>query len=288
MNLPALTLGGTKIVALALVAFGAGFLAFAFAMPGSVATRLLSRYVTYLDRSLRALFLPENGKRIVTGQVLAAFGVVLAQLTIGVRHWPVGILVAVFAPAVGLARARKKHIALIEDQIDGFIVSLANSLKTVPSPGAALEATTVVLRQPMRQEIEQVLSEMRVGSTLEQALVAMSSRLGSKSVDVAFSAVLIGLRVGGNLPFTLERTAGTIREMNRLFGVVRSKTGEGRAQLWVLALFPAGAAWAFNAVKPGYFEPLQQSIYGQVAIGVAVTLWLAALLLARKILTVDI
>lgn len=288
MNLPALSLLGTKIAALALVAFGAGLLAFALAKPGSIATRLLSRYVTHLDRSLRALFLPENGKRIVTGQALAALVVVLAQVTIGVRYWPVGIVLAAVAPTLYLSRARKKHVALVEDQIDGFIVSLANSLKTVPSPGAALEATTVVLRQPMRQEIEQVLSEMRVGSTLEQALVAMSARLGSKSVDVAFSAVLIGLRVGGNLPFTLERTAATIREMNRLLGVVRSKTGEGRAQLWVLALFPAGAAWAFNSVKPGYFEPLQQSIYGQIAIGVAVTLWLVALLIARKILAVDI
>lgn len=288
MNLAALPLWGMKIVALALVALGSGFVAAALAKPDSIAMRRLSRYVTYLDRSLRSQFLPENGKRIVAGQALFALAIVAAQTIVRVPFWPLWIVAVGVAPALHLTWSRKKYIALIEDQIDGFIVSLANSLKTVPSPGAALEASTTVLRQPMRQEIEQVLSEMRVGSTLEQGLVAMSSRLGSKSVDVAFSAVLIGLRVGGNLPLTLERTAATIREMNRLLGVVRTKTGEGRMQLWVLALFPAGAAWAFNAVKPGYFEPLQQSIYGQIAIGVAVTLWLTALLLARKILAVDI
>ena len=129
---------------------------------------------------------------------------------------------------------------------------------------------------------------MRVGSTLEQGLLAMSARVKSRWIDVAFSAVLIGLRVGGNLPVVLERTAATIREMNRLLGVVRTKTGEGRMQLWVLALFPLFIVFAFNAAQQGYFDPLQHSLVGQITVGIAAVLWIGSLLLARKVLAVDV
>src|SRR5205085_2686286 len=150
------------------------------------------------------------------------------------------------------------------------------------SAGAALQAIFPVLRDPTRQEIDRVIKEMRVGSTLEQALLSMSARIGSRSLDAAMSAVLIGIQVGGNLPQVLETTASTIREMNRLDGVVKSKTSEGRAQLWVLAIFPFALCFAFNWAQPGYFDPLQQSIVGYIVTTIAVMFWIAALLLARK------
>ena len=118
--------------------------------------------------------------------------------------------------------------------------------------------------------------------------MVMSARVGSRSLDTALSAVLIGLRVGGNLPVVLERTAASIREMNRLMGVVRTKTSEARAQLWVLALFPLFIVGAFSAMSPGFFDPLQTSLYGKIAMGIAMTLWLAALAVARKVMQVDL
>jgi tight adherence protein B len=129
---------------------------------------------------------------------------------------------------------------------------------------------------------------MRVGSTVEQGLIGMSARVGSRALDSALSSVLIGLQVGGNLPVVLETTAATIREMNRLDGVVKTKTSEGRAQLWVLAVFPFAICAAFNAVQPGYFDPLQKSFVGYIVLTVAMLFWVASLLIARKVLAVDI
>jgi tight adherence protein B len=144
------------------------------------------------------------------------------------------------------------------------------------------------LQNPTRQEIERVVAEMRVGNTLEQSLVNMSARVGSRPMDSALSSVLVGLQVGGNLPVVLETTAATIREMNRLDGVVKSKTSEGRAQLWVLAIFPFAICGAFNWVTPGYFDILQRSFAGYAVIAVAMIFWVASLVVARKVLTVDI
>jgi tight adherence protein B len=140
----------------------------------------------------------------------------------------------------------------------------------------------------MQREIDRLLKEMRVGSTLEQALLNMSSRVGSNDLDTALSALLIGLQVGGNLPTVLENTAATIREMNRLQGVVRTKTSDARMQLWVLALFPFGICYVFSMLQPGFFDPLQLTFVGNLITVVALVLWLASLVSANKILKVDI
>jgi len=100
--------------------------------------------------------------------------------------------------------------------------------------------------------------------------------------------VLIGRQVGGNLPKILETTAAALREMQRLEGVVRTKTAEGKTQLWVLALFPFFMLYAFDKISPGYFEPLTENFLGYTCAVIAFTLWVAAILWARKILNVDI
>jgi tight adherence protein B len=277
-----------KVAGIVTAGAAAAFIGYAAASRETALSRLWIRYVWHLDGMLRMLFRPEIGRRIAILQCVGIGAVIIAHLVSPVPRWWLVVLLIAISPELYLRRERKERIDRLEKQVDGFIISLANSLKTVPSPAAALQATASILQQPTRQEIEYVLKGMRVGSTLEEGLLAMSARVRSPWLDVAFSAVLIGLRVGGNLPVVLERTAMTIREMNRLLGVVRAKTGEGRMQLWVLAAFPLLIVFGFNAAQKGYFDPLRDSLIGQVAVGGAALLWIASLLLARKVLSVDV
>src|SRR5262249_52556520 len=151
------------------------------------------------------------------------------------------------------------RIEALELQVDSFLLAYANALKAIPNPAAALLTVVTVIKDPMRFEIDRVLKEMKVGASLEQALNGMSLRLKNRTLDSALSAILIGMQVGGDLPGVLATTAAALREMQRLDGVVKTKTAEGKAQLWVLAAFPFALIYLFNAVEPGYFEPLQQS-----------------------------
>jgi tight adherence protein B len=183
---------------------------------------------------------------------------------------------------------RRKRIEAVEYQLDGFIQALANGLKTTPSIGAALSAIQPLLQEPTKSEVALVLKQTRIGSSIDQALLDMGARVGSRQLDAALSAVLIGRQVGGNLPKVLETTASTLREMSRLEGVVRTKTAEGKMQLWVLALFPAFIVLALNGVSPGYFDPLTHSFVGYVCTTVAALFWVASLVVARKVLAVDL
>jgi tight adherence protein B len=229
-----------------------------------------------------------TGKLIVSVQATVFFLYIAISVLFGIPYWPVGLLFILAGPALYVEQERRKRLEAIEFQVDNFVLALANALKTTPSIGGALNSVVTVVAEPIRSEVEMVTKEMKVGSTLDQSLLHMAARIGSRSVDTALSAVLIGRTVGGNLPRVLETTAGSLREMQRLEGVIRSKTADGRMQLWVIGAMPAVLLVLMNVVWPGYFAPLTDNFFGYVVVVGVVVFWGSAIVVARKVLAVDI
>ncbi|APR84468.1 Flp pilus assembly protein TadB [Minicystis rosea] len=250
--------------------------------------RMWARYVVFLERKLRLMFIWTPGNQIAGGQAAGILVLLALGIIIDLPFWWAFALLVAVGPAVYIERLLRQRMEQIEAQLDGFLMALANALKATPSLGDAFSSVQRLIPPPLQQEVELAVKEMRVGSTLDQAMLFMAGRIGSRQVDSALSALLIGRQIGGNLPKILDTTASSLREMARLEGVVRTKTAEGKAQLWVLALFPMVLMVAFNAVKEGYFDPLTQSVTGYAVIVVALLFWIASLVTARKILDVDI
>lgn len=250
--------------------------------------RYASRYVASLERKLRPMFIFTPGRWIVYGQAVAMFLLIGLNVILPIDFWWMGLFLIGIGPTVYIESLRRQRVDKLEEQLDNFILALANALKTTPSIGTAFSSVAAVISDPMRQEVELAIKEMKVGSTLDQSLLHMAARVGSRQLDSALSAILIGRQVGGNLPKVLETTANTLREMRRLEGVLRTKTAEGKAQLWVIGLMPFGLIFGLNALWPGYFAPLTSGIIGYVIIAACTSCWVAAVVLARKVLSVDI
>lgn len=234
------------------------------------------------------MFIFTPGRHIAWGQVAVAFAILAVHILFTVDFWWALLIATAIGPTVWIELQRRKRVEAIEMQLDSFILALANALKSTPSIGAAFNSVVSVISEPMKSEVDSAVKEMKVGSTLDQALLHMASRVGSRQLDSALSAILIGRQVGGNLPKVLETTANTLREMRRLEGVVKTKTAEGKAQLWVIALLPFGMLVGLNVMFPGYFVPLTQSIIGYLVIAGCTASWVVSIVLARKILQVDI
>ena len=256
--------------------------------PQSMVRRYWVRYLAHLNRKLRSMFIWTPAKYIAWGQMAAAFLVMVGAVGVDLPLWYIWLGLIAAAPYYYIERMRRKRVEAIEEQLDGFLVGLANALKSIPSISSAFVSVQPILRAPLRDEVELAIKEMRVGSTLEQALLNMAGRVGSRQLDSALSAIVIGRQIGGNLPTILETTANTLREMARLEGVVKTKTAEGKAQMWVMAAFPFVMILALDMVSPGYFAPLEASIIGYVIAFFAGGFWLASLLVARKVLSVDV
>jgi len=249
--------------------------------------RYWARYTASLERRMRTLFVFTPGRTIGIAQLGICFLIVALNLALDVPLWWVLIVITLVSPTIYLESERRKRVALIEDQLDTFMLALANALKATPSIGAAFFSLVEVIDDPIKKEVDLAIKEMKVGSTLDQALLHMASRVGSRPLDSALSSVLIGRQVGGNLPKVLETTAITLREMKRLEGIVRTKTADGRMQMWVIGAFPAIVLVLFSWSWPGYFQPLTASATGYTLIAMISAMWVGALLLARKVLAVD-
>jgi tight adherence protein B len=263
-------------------------LAVAVLAPDTLVRRLLFRYVATLERRMRLMFIDTRGLHVVVAQGAA---IVLA-LGLAVSGFGLQCLLAIpliaAAPLVVLERMRKKRVQRIERVLDGFVLALANAMRAMPSAGKALASIQAVTPPPLDREIELVLREMRVGSTLDQALGNLSARVRSFQLDAAMSGLLIGRQTGGNVPEILDGAAQTLREMARLQGVLRAKTAEGRAQANVLAAFPLLLLFAFDMASPGYFRPLTESATGVMVMLIALGLWLSSVILMRRIMEVEL
>jgi tight adherence protein B len=281
----------TWIVAGSVAFAGVSAAALAYGVAESADTRAqlwAARYTQNLDDALRRMLLPPRGRVILYVQCLAVGLSLLGAAALRAPALCLCVPLVLAAPKLVLKLLRKRRRDAIEAKLDGFALALANALRASPSIGRALQTLQSTLPKPIDDEIAHVLRELRVGSSVDQALLNFSWRVQSDPLDALLSSVLVARRIGGSLPETLETTAATLREMARLEGLLRSKTAQSRMQIWVLGCMPPALVFAFDRVNPGYFDVLTKSPVGWTVIAVVVLLWLAAVVLARKLMAVEL
>jgi tight adherence protein B len=248
----------------------------------------LNEYRYELLKHSRALFLRWD----VTALMLLQAAAIYASFALALAYRRVDLLViapvAAVAPKIVLAQLRRRRVAAIEAQTDTFILAFANALRSAASVGEAFRSLAPIVGEPLRSEVVLADKQMRLGATLEEALEAMARRIESRAFDTALAAVLVGQRVGGNLPEVLSTTGAAIRELHRLDRMSRAKTASARTQARAVAAAPVLFAYGADYLMPGYFSPLLESTSGKlVIVGVGV-LWLFAIVLSRRILRVTI
>ena len=258
-----------------------------FVVPSGPLRTSVNRYTEHLDAQFRFLRSTTTGMQVLGWQ---AFGFVVVGL-LGYLVAPIFyILLAavVVGPFLQIRQLREKRVIRLEQQLDGWLLILANALKAVPSIGDALASSQALMHVPISQELDVVLKEYKLGTPLDVALHNMGERIKSRVITTALTMLQVARRTGGDLPATLETSAASLRELARLEGVVRTKTADGRNQAFVVGALPAVIIVLLYFVQPDLLMPLFQTLKGNVLLGIAIALWVGAIASALKILKVDI
>jgi tight adherence protein B len=212
-----------------------------------------------------------------------AAGALIGLLRFGISIGPV-ILAAIgfIVPPLVVAFLQRRRQNLFNDQLTGMLQLLSNSLKTGYAIDRALETVATKSRPPVSTEFERVATEITLGTSVEDSLSALLLRINSADLEFIVTAILLHVRVGGNLAEVLDNISDTLRDRLQTKRDMSVLTAQSRASATIITGLPILLALGLYIFVPGYFAPMTSTFVGYVLLGVAGLLILVGNILIRR------
>lgn len=214
-----------------------------------------------------------RGGELLVGAATAAF---IALVIGGMLTTP--LLGVVFAAVVGagvrlvLGMLRDRRRARFATQLADLLPMVAGSLRAGHALTQAIEGAATEMEAPAGDELLRVLTEVRLGRDLTDALERMAERMHSDDFVWVVQAVRIHREVGGDLSDLLDRVADTIRARDHLRRQVSSLSAEGRVSAIVLFVLPFALVAVMSMLNASYIGLLFTTATGLVMLGIGIVL----------------
>src|SRR6185437_4627217 len=104
---------------------------------------------------------------------------------------------------------------------------MSNGLKSGLSVVQSLGLVAQEMPNPIQQEFNLVLSENKVGVSLEEAFLNLSKRIKSDDVEMFVTSINILKETGGNLAETFDTIVMTIRDRIKVENKIDALTAQG-------------------------------------------------------------
>jgi tight adherence protein B len=210
---------------------------------------------------------------------LFRFGISIGPIVLGVVGYVVPPLVIGF-----LQRRRQTRF---NDQLASMLQLLSNSLKTGYAIDRALETVASKSQPPVSTEFERVTTEITLGTSVEDALSALLLRINSPDLEFIVTAILLHVRVGGNLAEVLDTISDTLRDRLQTKRDMSVLTAQSRASATIITGLPILLALGLYIFVPGYFAPMTTTFIGYVLLGMAGFLILVGNLVIQRMTALE-
>lgn len=198
-----------------------------------------------------------------------------------------GIAVGAVLPAVTLSAATARRLRRFEQQLPDALMLIASSLRSGYGILRAMQAVADEMSSPISAEFSEVLDETKLGVSVEDGLRRLVERVPLPDLEIAVTAMLIQLEVGGNLAELMETVAATVRERQRLRAEMDTLTAEARLSGVVLFALPLAMAVILAMLNPAYMAAILRTSLGHFLIACAAALQLAGGLVIRRMLRLE-
>jgi tight adherence protein B len=249
----------------------------------------------YIVEKLQVMFIEVPPHKVLIALFSLSFGlgsiVFLAFLP---RLFP-GIPLAIIATVIGWKvpkpivdhMYRKRCTTFVLQMVDGLNL-MSNGLKSGLSVVQALGLVTQEMSNPIQQEFNLVLSENKVGVSLEEAFNNLAKRIKSDDVEMFVTSINILKETGGNLAETFDTIVTTIRERIKVEKKIAAMVAQGFYQGMFVMAIPPILAVVFYQSDPEFMMPLFTTPLGWVIIMVILGLEVLAFFVIMKIIKIDV
>ncbi len=243
-----------------------------------------------LDRLLRRVLprpevlrrrLTRTGLKMTLGAYLLATVTLMAALTMLIAYGfglPFGLAVIGGVSFGGLlshlvigriiARRENKFIDLLPEAIDLMVRGLKSGLPIA-------ETIAVVggeMRDPVGQEFRMIAQSIRLGETVETAVIEAVERIDLPELKFFATALSVQRETGGNLAETLANLADILRKRRQMKLKVRAMSSEARYSAMIIGSLPFIMFGIIYAMSPDYAMVLFTDPRGMIVVGIALFL----------------
>lgn len=210
---------------------------------------------------------------------LFRFGVSIGPLILGA----VGFII----PPLVVAYLQRRRERQFNEQLTSMLQLLSNSLKTGYAIDQALETVAAKSQPPVSTEFERVSTEVTLGTSVEEALSSLLRRISSPDLEFIVTAILLHVRVGGNLAEVLDNIADTLRDRLQTKRDMSVLTAQSRASATIITGLPILLGLGLYVFVPGYYAPMTSTVLGYVLLVAAAGLVFIGNLLIRRMTSLE-
>ncbi len=182
----------------------------------------------------------------------------------------------------------EKRCTTITDQMVDAMTIMANGIKSGLSAPQAMERVVQNMPNPISQEFALVLSQTRLGVSLEEALNTYGTRVPKADVQMFVISVNILKETGGNMAETFSTITTTIRERQKIQKKIEALTAQGLMQGTILTLVPVVLLVVFFALDPDFIKPLFTTTVGVIFLLVVLALQIIGGLAIRRVVKIQV
>lgn len=213
--------------------------------------------------------------------VLIISGSFLAALILGIVTSP--LVLNLF-----ISRVEKKEIQEFSKEFPGFLSLLSSGLKSGLSLEQGIDAYCQQNEGITAREFNRVLSEVQLGSSLEDALDDLVTRRNDEDLSWLVTAISIQKSVGGSLSSIIDTVLETIQSRGDVRREIRALSAEGKLSAYVLIALPIFIFSFLFLTRREYVEVLWKESLGLLILFLIGTLITIGWFWMRKVVNIKV
>ena len=198
-----------------------------------------------------------------------------------------GVSIVGFAiPPFMVQRSRNKRQLLFNKQLGESLTIMGNCMRSGYSFQQAMASIAQEMQPPISTEFARVVKEMNYGTSMEQALNNMVSRVKNKDLELLISAVITSTQVGANLSEILDTIAETVSDRIKIREDVRVLSAQGRMSGLIIGLLPVVIILFLMIINPNYISDFAGDPRGRLMLTGCVVMEITGFIVINKIVDI--
>ena len=154
---------------------------------------------------------------------------------------------------------------------------------------SAAELEALYGRQSMMAgEFDRIAAGARMNQPVEKLFMDFGRRSGSQEADSFAQVLAAARRSGGELVEIIGHTAGIIRDKMQVQEEIHTMTASRVFEQKIMNAVPFGVVLYIDLTSPGFFRQMYSLWSGRIVMTICLVLYGAAVLLAKRILAIEV